>query len=102
MVKKLKHDHLPEKYQEILKTFFDCYTKATGKEGKVIEVFLELLEKQLKTPFSFKSYHQKIREPFDYYQFSLDFIRPLIDIEHSAVSGLELSLIHISEPTRPY
>ena len=89
MVKKLKHDHLPEKYQEILKTFFDCYTKATGKEGKVIEVFLELLEKQLKTPFSFKSYHQKIREPFDYYQFSLDFIRPLIDIEHSAVSGLE-------------
>lgn len=89
MAKKLKRDHLPEKYQKILKGFFKGYTEATGNDGKINELYLALLEKQLNHPFHFKPYHQKIREPFDYYEFGLQFIRPLIDIEHSSIYGLE-------------
>lgn len=47
------------------------------------------MQEQLKHPFLFEPYHQKVRRPIDYYKFSLDFIRPLVDLPHSTLQGLE-------------
>jgi len=37
----------------------------------------------MKEPYSFGLFHQSLRQPFDYYQFGIDFIRPLINFETS-------------------
>jgi glycerol-3-phosphate O-acyltransferase len=39
-------------------------------------------------PYKFDIFHQGIRAPFDYYQFGLNFITPLIDLERSQVLNL--------------
>jgi glycerol-3-phosphate O-acyltransferase len=33
----------------------------------------------LQNPFTFPPYHKAIREPFDYYMFGQNYIRPLVD-----------------------
>lgn len=90
MDKKLKLDALPPKYQKILKDFFACYEQATGLFNYVQNVFVERLLELQKHPFTFEPYHKKVRHPFDYYKFGLDFIRPLIDVAHSKVWGLDV------------
>lgn len=37
----------------------------------------------LQDPFTFSPYHKAIREPFDYYMFGQNYIRPLIDFRFS-------------------
>jgi glycerol-3-phosphate O-acyltransferase len=103
MVKKLTPDFflkrfealrnkIPEKYQKIFIQFCSGYQKALGEDASVLPnllLFIELLEEQFQSPYVFQPYHQKIRRPIDYYQFSLDFIRPLIDLPHSQILGKE-------------
>lgn len=84
-----------EKAWQIGVDFAECFYTAMEKSGGSFEthmgtlrLFFQLLREQLKHPYQFEPYHQKIRSPVDYYQFSLDFIRPLIDQAHSTVIGL--------------
>ncbi|KAL3497905.1 hypothetical protein ACH5RR_040637 [Cinchona calisaya] len=44
----------------------------------------------VKDPFEFSSYHKAIREPFDYYMFGQNYIRPLIDFRNSYVGNISL------------
>lgn len=87
MDKKLKFEGFSKKYQKILAGFFQCYKEATGSDDSLLHIFLDLLEDLQKHPYSFEPYHKKIRAPIDYYQFGLDFIRPLIDLPHSSLRG---------------
>ncbi|XP_031503039.1 glycerol-3-phosphate acyltransferase ATS12, chloroplastic [Nymphaea colorata] len=41
-------------------------------------------------PFTFSPYHVAIREPFDYYTFGQNYIRPLIDFRNSYIGNLSL------------
>lgn len=41
-------------------------------------------------PFTFEPYHVAIREPFDYYLFSQNYIRPLLDFRNSYVGNISL------------
>ena len=60
-----------------------------------LQTFLKLVTNELKNPSQFDTFHQAVRAPFDYYQFGLDFIAPLLDIENSQVHGIEnLNLIN--------
>lgn len=43
-------------------------------------------------PFEFSPYHKAIREPFDYYTFGQNYIRPLIDFKNSYVGNISLFL----------
>lgn len=83
----------PGKYIDILKELFLSYKQAAGDAFGEAEstwlLFLDLIEKQLQTPFSFEPYHKKIRSPIDYYQFGLNFLIPLTDRDRSFVLGLE-------------
>ncbi|KAH9321312.1 hypothetical protein KI387_015951, partial [Taxus chinensis] len=45
---------------------------------------------QFEDPFTFPSYHRAIREPFDYYMFGQNYIRPLIDFRNSYVGNLSI------------
>lgn len=89
MDRKLTLKGLPEKYQKLLFQFYEGYKRATQSDGAILERFIQVLELQFKHPHTFEPYHKKVREPIDYYQFGLDFIRPLIDLPHSKILGQE-------------
>jgi glycerol-3-phosphate O-acyltransferase len=55
----------------------------------IFRLFFDLVFEQLRSPHPFTPYNKKIRHPIDYHKFSLDFIRPLIDLAHSTVVGTE-------------
>jgi glycerol-3-phosphate O-acyltransferase len=78
---------LSPKAREILLDFYESYRAAAGSQfqEQLFATFLKLSVEQLRSPYPFAPYHQKIRSPFDYYRFGLNFLRPLIDFPHSKV-----------------
>jgi glycerol-3-phosphate O-acyltransferase len=56
---------------------------------KDFEHFLTFVIEQSTNPHPFESYHAKVRQPIDYFQFGIDFMRPLLAKERSQVIGLE-------------
>jgi len=91
---------IPGKYFAIVDHFIGCYRNAVGElfDEAIphLLLFLQLAETQFKSPHPFEPYHRKVRHPIDYYRFSLDFIRPLIDLGRSAVFGIE----HLDDAAR--
>ena len=92
----VKEKKIPHKYGEILKHFLHSYQEVANAHGadpasylKVFDLFVDLTKEHLHAPFQFEPYHQKIRSPIDYYAFGLDFLRPLVDLPGSTLSGLE-------------
>ena len=92
-----KRRKISDKYQKILRGFYTAVKEALQKAHQPIDefckqfsLFLHLVEDQFATPFPFEPYHRKIREPIDYYRFSLNFVRPLIDLKHSSIAGLDI------------
>ena len=92
----VKGGSIPPKYAHILEKFYQGYQQAIsshqGAEDSHLKIFFNLLEsikQQCIEPFVFQPYHEHIRKPFDYYQFGLDLILPLVDLPHSSVAGLE-------------
>ncbi|MDE3056079.1 MAG: 1-acyl-sn-glycerol-3-phosphate acyltransferase [Verrucomicrobiota bacterium] len=85
--------NIPAKYREILLPFVACYRQALGplfqEQLPTLLLFLELIQPHFSHPHLFPPYHQKIRHPFDYYSFGLDFIRPLIEERASKIYGEE-------------
>lgn len=86
---------LPFHAVKTIEDFIHCYLHAIlpakYDEGKKsLYEWLGLVIKQLKQPYAFEIFHQAIREPVDYYQFGLDFIRPLIDFPRSKLIGKEV------------
>eukprot|EP01032_Pedospumella_encystans_P015596 gene15596-17824_t len=57
-------------------------------ENNVLTLLAEVKAASVTTP-SFGSFHCAIREPFDYYRWGNDFIRPLIIMEESKLFGAE-------------
>ncbi|XP_022995677.1 glycerol-3-phosphate acyltransferase, chloroplastic isoform X1 [Cucurbita maxima] len=53
-------------------------------------VALDRILLDVEDPFVFSSHHKAIREPFDYYIFGQNYIRPLIDFGNSFVGNLSL------------
>jgi glycerol-3-phosphate O-acyltransferase len=89
----LKEESIPAKYADILEQFYLGYQQAVIASGEAQEkLFLDLLDlikQQCLEPFLFSSYHKHLRQPFDYYQFGIDIMKPLVDLPHSTVCGLE-------------
>lgn len=80
---------MPEKYVHILRRFYQGYCEALGSASPaVFHTFLDLVIQQVQSPFLFPPYHQHVCEPFDYYQFGIQFIKPLVRMEASSIHGL--------------
>lgn len=88
---------LPPKYGRIAASFVRSYA-STLKEANIpfetalstLRLYFQLVLEQIRSPHSFEPYHKKVRHPIDYYTFSLDFLRPLIDLKRSKILGLEI------------
>lgn len=85
---------LSEKYYKLLLQFYISYREALSSdqidsspyEG-IFDSFLVLVQEQIQNPFPFAPYHEHVLEPYDYYQFGIDFMKPLVDIKSSSLSG---------------
>src|SRR5258708_2656071 len=62
---------------------------STASSKQLVEQLTRLVQEELQHPHSFAAFHKALRTPFDYYQFGLDLVRPLIDFKHSKVLGQE-------------
>ena len=83
---------IEKKYCSLLEGFYLSYISEVEnikkKNINLLLTFIELVKKQFEKPYTFELYHKKIREPFDFYLFGVDFLRPLIE-KDSSVLGLE-------------
>lgn len=85
-------EQIPQKYFHLLASFFDCYKNAVLSFEDTLPtlfLFLQFVREAIHNPYSFEPYHKKVRHPFDYYQFGIDFVRPLVDLPHSKILGFE-------------
>ena len=85
---------IPPKYADIIDKFYLCYQEAISEEStddhhELFLTLLTLIKEQCQNPFDFQPYHALIRKPFDYYQFGIDLMKPLVDLSHSTLTGLE-------------
>lgn len=82
---------VPDRHLSILEGFYTEYLKASHLDPWQIDALfttmLSLIEKQCLNPFPFEPFHRLIRHPFDYYQFGIDFVLPLIDLPRSSMRG---------------
>lgn len=85
----VKKSCLEEKYAKIVADFYYNYKKAAPSSNYLgtFQTFIKLIEAHQKHPPLFNNYHQKIRSPFDYHQFGIDFIKPLINLVKSRLEG---------------
>jgi glycerol-3-phosphate O-acyltransferase len=81
---------------QILRQFYSSYINALKTKGSPVSgtppvalQFLDLIIAQIKTPFSFRAYHERTSAPVNYTDFGLNLIRPLIDFQHSVLLGRE-------------
>ncbi len=79
----------------VIQDFHHSYLQAAKhscsyeKAHQLFNQLFELVMQQIDNPYRFEIFHTSIRQPFDYYQFGLDFIRPLIDFSMSKIFGFE-------------
>ncbi len=83
------------KLKTLIQEFYKSYCQAIihssscqKKSHESFEKLIELIIEQVQHPYHFSIFHRSVRQPFDYYQFGLDFIRPFIDFENSQIFGL--------------
>lgn len=79
------------RFSNILRKFQQNYARALNIPFEQIPAALRQFAQealaQIKTPFSFQPYHQKVRTPIDYYQLGLDIVAPLIQFSSSRIEG---------------
>ncbi len=87
---------ITEKVHGLMLSLYESYAHSLETGGLQMadheNVFLSLLKlvcEQSQNPYQFEPYHHKIIEPYNYYAFGLDFLRPLVDKERSRVFHLE-------------
>jgi len=88
--------HFSAKIIGILHQFLSSYEKVLMQKkidpNLHIQTMQDLLEKvdlQIRSPYLFEHFHQRVLEPFNYQKFGLDFIRPLINYDESSILGID-------------
>jgi hypothetical protein len=89
----------PKEITEIVLGFIEEYSSSFQEAGETPENFgyqvsnmLKYTMEALSDPYQFSANHQAIREPFDFYKWGNDFLRPLIIRERSKLFGKENAL----------
>ncbi|CAL1399426.1 unnamed protein product [Linum trigynum] len=90
---------LPSTVAEGMEELYHNYRKAVLQSGhpKASDIVLsnmclalDRILVDVEDPFVFPPYHKALREPFDYYQFGQNYIRPLIDFRNSYVGNISI------------
>jgi len=89
-----KDGKISSKLMGIIQDLYISYKNAVSQSGlqpeegeKLLFQLVRLVNQSIQNPIKFGIFHQRVRKPFDYYQFGLDFIRPLIDFKRSRILG---------------
>jgi glycerol-3-phosphate O-acyltransferase len=92
----VEYKALPKELAQTLTHFYASYERAVMQNERniascepILSEFLELVIRQIREPFVFQSFHEKITTPKDLYRFGIDFIVPLVRLEESTVIGLD-------------
>jgi glycerol-3-phosphate O-acyltransferase len=87
---------IPQEHVDALRAFALSYLETTQQGGasvassiKQLELLAQTITQQLKAPYLFSNLHHRVREPFDYYQFGIDFSALLIDRARSTTFHAE-------------
>ncbi len=85
-------DQVYENFVQLYQSYRHAISSA-GMEGSscdpIFTVFLEKSEELIEHPYPFSPFHRRITSPFDYYQFGIDFMKPLVDMQKSRILHLE-------------
>jgi len=86
--------HFPHTMEKILIHFLHSYEEATYRSSSeeitsIVETFISLAKEQLKHPYTFSHYHLAEHSPFDFYDFALKMVCPLVDWDRSYILGKE-------------
>lgn len=89
-----KEQAIPEKTHKVMEAFVQSYVQTARQGGAsddhifdLFSTYIERLHYLHLHPFSFEPYHQQILKPFNYFEFGLDFIRPLVCLKASELVG---------------
>ncbi|XP_062200312.1 glycerol-3-phosphate acyltransferase, chloroplastic isoform X2 [Phragmites australis] len=97
--KELENGKLPADVASSLEELYYNYKNAVLQNGDpnaydiMLSNMMALFDRVLldvQNPFTFPPYHKAIREPFDYYVFGQNYIRPLTDFRNSYVGNISL------------
>ncbi|XP_042952403.1 glycerol-3-phosphate acyltransferase ATS12, chloroplastic-like isoform X2 [Carya illinoinensis] len=90
---------LPSNVAMGMEILYRNYKKAVFQSGNPradeivlsnMTVVLDRIFFDVEEPFDFSPYHKALREPFDYYLFGQNYIRPLVDFRTSYVGNISL------------
>eukprot|EP00271_Cylindrocystis_brebissonii_P016841 TRINITY_DN4142_c0_g1_i1.p1 TRINITY_DN4142_c0_g1~~TRINITY_DN4142_c0_g1_i1.p1 ORF type:complete len:478 (+),score=76.40 TRINITY_DN4142_c0_g1_i1:258-1691(+) len=90
--KEIDAKRLPARAGPAMGLFFDSYRQAILRSGvedaeavavRVMATVFDRIMVQFEDPFTFPSHHLRITEPYDYYNFGQNYVRPLIDFKTS-------------------
>lgn len=90
----LKEEKISKKYFDILSDFYINYKNAVESHlpykdlENNFKIFLDLILNQ-SSKYKFDLYHQKITTPFNYQEFGVNFVKPLVDLQNSKLYGIE-------------
>ena len=82
--------HLGEPNTSTLRSFFESYDQVPVHSDDLLSLFktyISLIRKEADSPTPFFHFHAHERAPFDFYAFSLDMVRPLINFAASKILG---------------
>lgn len=90
---------VPEAVIVTLSSWYESYKKAAEANPYIkrsthftelmFSTLLELCCRAVQSPPNFGSFHEHVREPFDYYKFGVDFAAALLNPDQSSVNGLD-------------
>lgn len=91
---------IPDHVSATLLHWYGSYRSAVAKNKQfkgdpteftetMFNTLLELARRAVTSPIEFRPYHERIRQPFDFYKFGFDFASILLDHEESTVLGRE-------------
>ncbi|XVF13682.1 hypothetical protein REPUB_Repub08aG0228900 [Reevesia pubescens] len=97
--KEVEAGRLPPNVAAGMEELYQNYRNAVFQSGDptAVEIVLsnmavafDRMLLDVEDPFVFEPHHKALREPFDYYMFGQNYIRPLIDFRNSYVGNLSL------------
>ncbi|XP_021300505.1 glycerol-3-phosphate acyltransferase, chloroplastic [Herrania umbratica] len=97
--KEVEAGRLPPNVAAGMEELYQNYRNAVFQSGdpSAVEIVLsnmavafDRMLLDVEDPFVFEPYHKALREPFDYYMFGQNYIRPLMDFRNSYVGNLSL------------
>jgi len=91
---------LAKPYAYVISEWYKTYQDAASKSKfanpnpeqyteRMFSTLIDLVQKQIESPYKFDCYHERLRAPFDYYKFGVDFARPLVDFANSRLGGIK-------------